>query len=144
MAPCSTSSRLSSVGVGEVAVVGDGERAAAGVDAAGLRVGEHGAAGGGVAGVADRDVAGEPARIGVVEVLGDEPHAAVRAGVALPVHRHDPGALLPPVLQGVEAEVGEPGRVGDAGDADDAAHAVYSPTERSASACCIRRGIASK
>ena len=47
-------------GVGEVAVVAEGQRALAVAREDRLGVGEDRAAGGGVAGVADRDVAGEP------------------------------------------------------------------------------------
>ena len=113
-------------GVDEVAVVGDRQRPAAGGHVARLRVGQHGAAGRGVAGVAHGDVARQRGQDRFVEVLAHQPHAAVRAGVALPVDGDDARALLAAMLQGVEAEVGEPGRVRDPGDADDAAHALLS------------------
>ncbi len=113
--------------VGQVAVVGDGEGAAASVGDARLGVGEHRAAGGGIPGVAHRHVTRQPAQDRLVEVLGDQPHAAMRPGHPVAIHRDDAGALLAPVLQGVEAEIGETGRVGNAGHADDAAHAVMPP-----------------
>src|SRR5207247_1550426 len=57
----------------------------------------------------------------------NEPHAAVGSRHAFPIHRHHPAGLLPPVLQAIEAEVGDAGCVGNAGDADDAAHLSVSP-----------------
>ena len=63
--------------------------------------------------MADRHVARQVASVDLVEGLADEPHAAVRAAASPSAStRHDAGALLAPVLQRVEAEVGEPGRVG--------------------------------
>src|SRR3989441_922176 len=91
-----------------------------------LGVGEHGGAGGRVPRVADRDVARQIVQHPFTEDVRDEPHAAVRAGDALTVHRHHPRRLLPAVLQAVEAEIGDAGCVGNAGDADDAAHPSVS------------------
>jgi len=87
-----------------------------------LSVGEDGGAGGGVAGVADRDVARQIAQDSLIEDVRDEPHAAVGSRHAFPIHSHHPRGLLPPMLQAVETEVCDAGCVGNAGDADDAAH----------------------
>src|SRR5439155_20356951 len=78
--------------------------------------------GGGVAGVGDGHIAGEAADDLLVEDLGDQTHAAVRARDALDVHGHDPGRLLAAVLQAIEAEVRESGRFREPRNADDAAH----------------------
>ncbi len=106
--------------VDEVAVVGDGDKALGGLDGDGLRVEEGGVAGGGVAGVADGDVAGEPGENGVGEDLGDEAHA-LHVGDVVAVGGGDAGGLLPAMLEGVEAPVGEAGGVGVVVDGHDAA-----------------------
>jgi hypothetical protein len=108
--------------VGEVAVVREGERAAVVVHEPGLRVGQDGAAGGGVAGVADGEVATELMQHLRAEHVVDQAHAAVRPGLAVLLDRHHPGGLLPAVLQRVEAQVHELGRVPHAAHAEDPAH----------------------
>ena len=124
-APCSLQFMLECGGVGQIAVVGDRQRDAAQVLEQRLGVGQDRAAGRGVAGVTDGDIAEELGEAGLGEILRDQPHPPVGTGLALFVHRDDPGALLAPVLQGVEAEVGEARRVRDAGDSEDSAHAIF-------------------
>ena len=63
---------------------------------------------------------GSVSRNRLVEDLGHQPHAPVLADV-LAVAGDDAAGLLAPVLQGIEAEVGQPGRLGMAVDAEDAA-----------------------
>ena len=96
-------------GVGQVAVVGEGQLAAV-VAPDRLRVLPGAAAGGRVADVADRHVALERPQLLLVEDLGDEARVAHRRDVAA-LAGGDPGRLLPAVLERVEAEVGEAGDV---------------------------------
>ena len=86
------------------------ERAVGAVDADGLGVLLAAGAGGGVAGVADGDVAGKVAEVVLLEDLGDEAHAAVHVD-AEAVGGGDAGALLAAVLQGVDAVEGDAGYV---------------------------------
>ena len=108
------------VGVHEVAVVRDGERALGPLDHERLAVLEHGRAAGRVAVVADGEAAPEAAQDLLVEDLRHVAHAAV-ADEGLPVRGHDARRLLPPVLEGVEAQVRERRRLRMAEDADHAA-----------------------
>ena len=111
-----------SLGVGQVAVVAEGE-----LDRPGplgvprgdpvhrLGVVPARRARGGVAGVADGQKALQPSQLVLVEDVGDEAHV---------FHHHDPvavagghaGGLLAPVLQGVQAVVGQVGDVGSRGE----------------------------
>ena len=97
-------------------------------EAAGVEIGEQrlhvaqdGVAGGGVAVVAERDVALEAAdHVGLVEVVADEAEAALGMEVAAVVG-DDAGGFLAAMLQGVQAERGQGGGVLVAEDAEDAA-----------------------
>ena len=112
-------------GVDQVAVVHDAERPHRGIDDDRLRVGEHRGARRRVAGVADGGGAGEPLEHRLLEDLRRLAHAAldVHAGA---VPGDDAGALLPAVLERVEAEVSEVRRVLAGVDAEDAAHGVLA------------------
>jgi hypothetical protein len=107
-------------GVGQGAVVADGEHLAAVLHHERLGVDQKGGAGGGIAHVADAQMPGEALQDFRLEDLGDQPQAPVGAHPAA-VAGDDAAGLLAPVLQGVQAEVGEPGRFGMAVDAEDAA-----------------------
>ena len=107
-------------GVDEVAVVADGDLAVGAVDEERLRVLELALAGGRVAGVPDRDVAGKRLERLLVERFGDLAHRA-RDAELLAVGGGDAGALLSAMLKRVEAEVGEIGRLGVPEDPEDAA-----------------------
>src|SRR5699024_874056 len=108
-------------GVGEVAVVAQGQRARGGGAESGLSVLPGAGAGGGVAGVPQGDVPGQGAQRDVVEDLGDQPHVLVDEDL-LPVAGGDPGGLLAAVLQSVQPEVGELGDLFAGGpDAEDTA-----------------------
>ena len=108
-------------GVGEVAVVGQRDRAAGVAAEGGLGVLPGRAAGRGVAAVADREVAAQRRERALVEHLGHQPHVLVDEQ-PLAVGGRDPGRLLPAVLQGVEPVVGQLGDVLTGGpDAEDAA-----------------------
>ena len=96
-------------GVGQVAVVGEGQLAPV-VPPHGLRVLPRAAAGGRVANVADRHVALERPQLLLVEDLRDEPGVA-QGGDVTALAGGDPRRLLTAVLERVEAEVGEPGDV---------------------------------
>ena len=97
-------------------------------EAAGVEVGEQrlhvaqdGVAGGGVAVVAERDVALEAAdHVGLVEVVADEAEAALGVEVRAVVG-DDAGGLLAAMLQGVQAERGQRRGVLVAEDAEHAA-----------------------
>ncbi len=108
-------------GVGQVAVVGQREAAGVEIGEQRLHVAQDGVAGGGVAHVAERDVALEAAdHVGLVEVVADETEPALGMEV-LAVVGDDAGGLLAAVLQGVQAERGQ-GRGGVV--AEDAEHAA--------------------
>ena len=96
--------------VDEVAVVAQRDRAVGGGAERGLRVLPRAGAGRGVAAVADGQVALERGEGGLVEHLRDQAHVLVDQDLP-PVADRDPGGLLPAVLQGVEAEVGQLGDV---------------------------------
>ncbi len=93
--------------VGQIAVVSNGKSAGVEIGEQGLHVAQHGIAGGGVAIMAERDVALEPPdHVGFVEVVADEAQAAL--GVEL-ARRRTRRCRRPPVpmLQGVKAERGQ-------------------------------------
>ena len=109
--------------VDEVAVVGDGQRAARVIDEQRLRVAQVGDAGGGVAVVADRQASGQARQAVLGKHVVDPPHADLGLhGFA--VRRHDAGAFLAAVLQGIEPQVGQLGGLGRTVDADDGAFVV--------------------
>ncbi len=114
------------LGIGQVAVVGEGEGALAVTGEDRLGVGEDRGAGRRVPGVTDRHVTGKAGEHRVGEDVGDEAHAAVGAGDAAAVQGDDPGRLLAAMLQAVQSQMGDAGRLGNAGNADDAAHAAVS------------------
>ena len=66
--------------------------------------------GGRVPAMTHRDVAAERGQGGLVEYLGDQPHLLVHHDAAAVADR-DARGLLPPVLQRVQAEVGELGHI---------------------------------
>ena len=108
-------------GVGEVAVVGQGEGGAGRRAEHRLGVLPGGGALGGVADVADGDVAGEVGQGLVVEDLGDQAEVLVDEDLGA-VGGGDAGRLLAAVLEGVQAEVGQAGDLLAGGpDAEDTA-----------------------
>ncbi len=96
--------------VGEVAVVPEREAGVADRAVDGLGVAPAARPGGAVAHVADGEVAFERGDAAFVEHLGDQAHV-LRHGDGLAVAHRDAGRLLAPVLQGVEAQIGEVGDV---------------------------------
>jgi hypothetical protein len=115
-----SSRRPDLAGVGQGAVVADGQHLAAVLHHERLGVDQKGGAGGGIAHVADAQMPGEALQQLPLEDLGDQPQTPVGAHPAA-VAGDDAAGLLAPVLQGVKAEIGEPGRFGMAVDAEDAA-----------------------
>ena len=112
---------LQLVGVDQVAVVAERDRAVGGGAERRLRVLPGAGTGGRVARVPDREVALERVERGLVEDLRDQPHVLVDQDLAAVADR-DPGGLLAAVLQRVEAEVGQLGDVlAGRPDAEDAA-----------------------
>ena len=108
-------------GVDQVAVVAEGDLVAAGPAGDGLGVLPDARPGGGVAGVADGEVAGQPVEHPVVEHRRDETGVLDGDQLGAVGHRHA-GGLLAAVLQGEQPEIGQVGD-GLAGgvDAEDAA-----------------------
>jgi hypothetical protein len=84
--------------------------------------------------VAHRAVTGEGLEPGVGEEVVGEAHALLDTQ-AVAVAGHDPRGLLAAVLQGVEAEIGQPRGLGMAEDPEQAALVV----ERSSSTQRIKR-----
>ena len=120
--PCASSSARSSVGVDEVAVVGDRDRPAGVLEQERLGVAQLRAAGGRVADVADRRTcpAAWPGSSRLNASL-TRPIATWRR--SLPVVGGDqPGGLLPAVLEGMHAQVRDVGRFVVAVDAEHPAH----------------------
>ena len=97
-------------GVGEIAVVADGDLAARAIDDERLGVLDIGTAGGGVADVADGEMAGQRAENVFVEHLADEPHALVGAQVDA-VRGGDARAFLAAMLQRVQPVIRQLGRI---------------------------------
>ncbi len=101
------------VGVHDVAVVRDRQWTRVVVHEVRLGVGEHGAAGGRIPGVSDRDVAGETRKGRLIEAIGNESHHPVDPGPISLVDRDDARTLLAAVLQRIEAEVGHSRSIGN-------------------------------
>ena len=119
--------------VGQVAVVADAQRAMHGLDQIGLGVAQVAAAGGGVAVLADGQIALQRPQVVLVEHLMHQPHALVDVG-RLAIAGGDACALLAAVLQGIQRKKGRArhvraGRV-DAEDAAGLARAVEVVVER--------------
>ena len=110
-------------GVGEIAIVADGDFALVAIDHDGLGVEDGFVAGGGIAGVADGAVAGELCEDAGDENFLDFAHGAVDVEIVA-VAGDDPGGLLAAVLQRVETEIGEVGGFGMAEDAEDTTFVV--------------------
>ena len=101
--------------------MGEGEAASVEVGEQRLHVAQDGVAGGGIADVAERDVALEPAdHLGLVEVVADQAQAALGMEMRAVVG-DDAGGLLAAMLQGVQAERGQRRGVLVAEHAEDAA-----------------------
>ena len=94
-------------GVDDVAVVPQRQFAVVALQQQRLRVAGAGGAGRRVARMADGGVAAQGGHGTLVEDLGDEAHAGAKPQ-AVAVGRADAGALLPAMLQRVEAVEGEP------------------------------------
>ena len=109
------------LGVREVAVVADGERAARVVDGDGLGVLDVRAARRRVADVADGEAPGQLAELVLGEGVLHQAHGPVGVEL-LAVARDDAGRLLPAVLERVQPEVRHVGRLGVPVDAEDATH----------------------
>ena len=121
MAPDEISSRRSVSALVRLPLWATREAAGVEVGEQRLHVAQDGVAGGGVAVVAERDVALEAAdHVGLVEVVADEAEAALGMEVAAVVG-DDAGGLLAAMLQGVQAERGQRRGVLVAEHAEDAA-----------------------
>ena len=121
MAPLRTSSRRKRQPVGEIAVVADREAAGIEFGEQRLHVAQDGGAGGGIADMADRGVAGQALdHLAAGKRVADqaEPAFAVKAGA---VEGDDAGGLLAAMLQGVQSERGDGGGFRMAEDAEHAA-----------------------
>ncbi len=119
--PRRTSALRRATGVGEVAVMADGEAAELEIGVERLHVAQDGVAGGGVAVVADGAGAGQRGdHPGVAEIVADQAEAALLVE-AVAVIADDAGGFLAAVLQRVQAERGDGRGVDDVPDAEDAA-----------------------
>ena len=105
-------------GVGEVAIVADGDFALIAIDHDGLRVEKGFVAGGGIAGVADGAGAGKFCEDARDKDFLDFAHGAVSVEVVA-VAGDDAGGFLAAMLECIEAEVREIGGFGMAEDAED-------------------------
>lgn len=95
-------------GVDQVPVVAEGDRAVRGGTERRLRVLPHRGAGGGVAGMTDRDMALERTQRRFVEDLRDQSHVLEDQDLG-PVAHCDARGFLSAVLQGIQSEIGELG-----------------------------------
>src|SRR3954469_3324417 len=112
--------------VDEVAVVAEGDRAVGGRPEGRLRVLPGAGARGRVASVADGQMPLQRVERVLVEDLRDQAHVLVDEDL-LTVADRDAGRLLAPVLQGIQAEVGELGDfLARRPDAEDAARVLRS------------------
>ena len=112
--------RAQLLGVHQVPVVGDPERALRPLDDEGLAVLEHGRPAGRIAVVADRQPSLQPRQDVLIEDLGDVPHPPV-ADERLAVGGHDAGRLLATVLERIERQVRQRRGLGVTVDAHDPA-----------------------
>jgi len=93
-------------GVGQVAIVGNGDLAAGAVHGQGLGIAKLARTGGGVPGMADGDVALQFLQRAALEHLRNQPHA-FEFMKRLAVRRDNSGAFLPPMLERVKAVVSQ-------------------------------------
>lgn len=105
-------------GVGEIAVVGDGDLAARAIHGERLGVAQMGRAGGGITGVADGHAADEAVEDFAVKNLRHETHSAVDAKL-FAVTGDDAGAFLAAMLERIEAVVRQFGGVRMSENAED-------------------------
>src|SRR6266436_3963159 len=105
-------------GVGEVAIVAEGNFALVAVDHDGLGVKKSFVAGGGVTRVADGEAARELCEHARLENFFDFAHGTMNVQL-LAVARDDASRFLAAMLKSIEAEVGEVGGFGMAEDAED-------------------------
>ena len=109
--------------VDQVAVVGDGDEALGGVDADGLGVEQRRVAGGGVARVADGQVAGQLGENVVGKDFRDQAHA-LDVGKMRSIGGGDAGGFLTAMLESIERKIGFARGMRMAVDGDDAAFFV--------------------
>ena len=119
-APFASSDRPDLPGVDEVAVVREAERAAARREDDRLGVGQQRGARRRVPDVPDGRAARQARQARLAEDVGDVAHLPLDVDLAV-LERGDAGRLLAPVLEGIEAEVGEVGGILRIADAEDAA-----------------------
>ena len=107
-------------GIGEVAIVRDGDLAPGAIDREWLGVAQVRSPGGRVTGVADSHRAHEVMQDPAIENLRDQSHALVGTEL-LPIARDNASALLAAMLQGVKAVISQLGGIGVAVNAEHAA-----------------------
>jgi hypothetical protein len=105
-------------GVGEVAVVAEGDFALVAVDHDGLSVEESFVTSGGVPRVADGEAAGKLGEYARLENFFDFAHRAMDVQL-FAVAGDDAGGFLAAMLESVETEIGEVGSFGMAENAED-------------------------
>jgi len=97
-------------GIDDITIVSQGEPACWALDYDRLSVTGAAGASGGISVMSDGDIATELAQYRFIEGLGDQPHLGVIVNM-LPIGGGDAGTLLAAVLEGIEAEEGEPGHI---------------------------------
>ena len=93
----------------QIAIVGKGERANAGVQHHRLGIANLATAGSGIAVVTDGQIAGEALQHGLIKHLAHQAHVLVQPHLAIGIKNGNTSRFLASVLQGVETEVGEVG-----------------------------------
>ena len=132
-------------GIHQVAVVGDGHEAPPPLGQKRLGVLQEGRAGCGVPYVPHRRIPGELLQDRRVEDIAHQSHPFVDLGF-LPVGGDDPRALLTPVLQGIETQIGKMGSLRMPEDPEHPAFFARKPPTSSEQghACRYNRSAASR
>ena len=120
MAPRFSNVPAQGVGVGQIAVMGDGQGHPAVGDQKRLGIFQHGRAGGGVAHMADGHIPLQSGQLLFVKHIRHQTHALVFPDPGA-VGNDDAGALLAPVLQGVQSEISQLGGLRVSEDPENAA-----------------------
>ena len=91
--------------VDQIPVMGKRDHALVAIHSNGLRIEQRGVAGGGVAGMADRDPSGKPRQHLFGEDVSHQAHGFVRVEPSF-VGRNNAGRFLSAMLQGMQSEIG--------------------------------------
>jgi hypothetical protein len=92
-------------GIDDIAVVGQRQSSVMALDQDRLSIAKAAAAGGGVTGMADSQFTGKTVKVLLTESLSNQPHFGMNVDV-LAVGGSNAGALLAPVLEGIQPKKG--------------------------------------